>query len=108
MYSPTAIKKMQEQTEALRKQLTDGPLATLQLTTLREVLRFHEHHYYILNNPLISDFEYDQLYKELERMEALNPELISPDSPTQRVAPGLGNDFKKVRHLVPMLSLENS
>ena len=99
---------MQEQTEALRKQLTDGPLATLQLTTLREVLRFHEHHYYILNNPLISDFEYDQLYKELERMEALNPELISPDSPTQRVAPGLGNDFKKVRHLVPMLSLENS
>lgn len=75
---------------------------------LREILRFHEYRYYILNDPLISDFEYDQLYKSLEDLEKENPELITPDSPTQRVAKGLTKDFPTVQHLVPMLSLDNS
>jgi DNA ligase (NAD+) len=72
------------------------------------VLRFHEYRYYILNDPLISDYEYDQLYKKLEELEKENPKLISPDSPTQRVAKGLTKDFPTVQHLVPMLSLDNS
>jgi DNA ligase (NAD+) len=78
------------------------------LDELREVLRFHEYRYAILNDPLISDFEYDTLYKALEKIEAGHPELVTPDSPTQRVASGLTKEFPTVQHLVPMLSLENS
>ena len=72
------------------------------------MLRFHEHRYYILNDPLLSDFEYDQLFKALEKIEKENPTLISPDSPTQRVAHELTREFPTVQHLVPMLSLDNS
>ena len=72
------------------------------------MLRFHEYRYYIMNEPLISDFEYDQLFKRLEKIEQTHPSLLSPDSPTQRVAKGLTKDFPTVQHLVPMLSLDNS
>jgi len=75
---------------------------------LREVLRFHEYRYYVLNDPLISDAEYDQLYKKLEKLEKENPEIITSDSPTQRVGSSLNGDFVTVPHLVSMLSLENS
>ena len=75
---------------------------------LRNVLRFHEYRYYVQNDPLISDFEYDTLYKLLERFEKENPAAITTDSPTQRVGKGLIKDFPKTQHLVPMLSLENS
>lgn len=75
---------------------------------LRDVLRFHEHRYYVLNDPIISDYEYDTLYKLLEAFEKANPDTITTDSPTQRVGIGLIKDFAKVQHLVPMLSLENS
>ncbi len=75
---------------------------------LRDVLRFHEYRYYVQNDPLISDGEYDNLYKLLQNIEKEYPELITPDSPSQRVGAGLTNDFAKVEHLVPMLSLENS
>jgi DNA ligase (NAD+) len=75
---------------------------------LKDVLRFHEYRYYILNDPLISDSEYDTLYKQLEKFEKEHPEQITPDSPTQRVGKGFIKDFPKVQHLVPMLSLENS
>ncbi len=75
---------------------------------LRAVLRFHENRYYILNDPLLADTEYDQLYKALEHLEAAHPDSITPDSPTQRVARELSKDFPTVAHLVPMLSLENS
>jgi DNA ligase (NAD+) len=78
------------------------------IAELRELLRFHEHRYYVLNDPLISDGEYDRLYKLLEKTEAAHPSLVTADSPTQRVGPGLSASFKTVRHLVPMLSLENS
>ena len=63
---------------------------------------------YSIKEPLISDYEYDQLYKALEKIEKENPGLITPDSPTQRVAKGLTRDFPTVQHLVPMLSLNNS
>ncbi|HNR07598.1 MAG TPA: NAD-dependent DNA ligase LigA [Saprospiraceae bacterium] len=75
---------------------------------LKSVIRFHEHRYYILNDPLISDYEYDQLYKKLEFLEEKHPEWISRDSPTQRVSTDLTQAFETVDHLKPMLSLANS
>ncbi len=78
------------------------------LRQLREVIVYHEWRYYVLNDPVLSDFEYDQLYKRLEALEAEKPELITPDSPTQRVSSDLSADFPSVPHLSPMLSLANS
>ncbi|MBL7746975.1 MAG: NAD-dependent DNA ligase LigA, partial [Chitinophagaceae bacterium] len=78
------------------------------LEDVRTVLRFHEYRYYVLNDPLMADYEYDLLYKALEKIEKENPELIIADSPTQRVARDLTKDFPTVQHLVPMLSLDNS
>jgi DNA ligase (NAD+) len=105
MYTKEDIKKIQAATNVfLKKQNLD----VKEIDALRNVLRFHEHRYYILNDPLISDFEYDKLYKELEKIETNNPKLVSADSPTQRVAKGLTKDFQTVQHLVPMLSLDNS
>ena len=75
---------------------------------LRDCLRFHEYRYYVQTNPLISDFEYDQLYKILEKFEKENPEYTTVDSPTQRVGKGIIKDFPKTQHMVPMLSLDNS
>lgn len=75
---------------------------------LREEIEKYDYHYYVLAQPLISDEEYDKLYKELEKLEAENPHLITPDSPTQRVGKDLTKEFKPVNHLVPMLSLSNT
>ena len=105
MYSTTHTKSLQEQTMSLLKK---RKVTESDAQTLRDVLRFHEYRYYILSDPLIADVEYDQLYKELQRLEAENPSLVTSDSPTQRVAKGLTKDFPTVQHLVPMLSLENS
>jgi DNA ligase (NAD+) len=78
------------------------------ISSLKTIIRFHEHRYYVMNDPLIADFEFDQLCKLLEKTESDNPDLITPDSPTQRVGPGITKQFSTVNHLVPMLSLENS
>jgi DNA ligase (NAD+) len=102
------VKERQAQTENLLKKIKEETLSTNDIETLRAVLRFHEHRYYIQNDPLVSDFEYDTLYKALEKLEKEAPDLIAPDSPTQRVAKGLTKDFPSVPHLVPMLSLDNS
>ena len=75
---------------------------------LKDVLRYHEWKYYVQNNPVISDFEYDQLYQLLVDIEAQHPEWVTADSPTQRVGNDLTSDFPTVRHWVPMLSLDNS
>ncbi len=75
---------------------------------LREVIQYHEWRYYILNDPIISDYEYDQLFKKLESIENQYPSLISPDSPTHRISSDLTNQFSPVAHLAPMLSLGNS
>lgn len=107
MYSRETTQQLQQQTLAFLKKKEKG-IPAKDVEALREALRFHEHRYYILNDPLISDFEYDQLYKELERIEADDPGIITSDSPTQRVAKGLTKDFPTVQHLVPMLSLDNS
>ena len=108
MYSADQTQQLQKQSTALLSLVRDHPLKKAQLEELRDVLRFHEYRYAILNDPLISDFEYDTLYKALEKLEAEHPGWVTPDSPTQRVASGLTRDFPNTPHLVPMLSLENS
>src|SRR5580698_4836348 len=75
---------------------------------LRDELRHHEHLYYVLDAPEISDAEYDALMNQLKRIEAAHPELLTPDSPTQRVGGKPAEGFKKVRHSRPMLSLDNA
>jgi len=106
MYSDNQTKKLQELTGTFLKSSKID--LTSEIENLRSVLRFHEYRYYVQNDPLISDFEYDTLYKKLEQFEKDNPGTITPDSPTQRVGAGLVKDFPKVQHLVPMLSLDNS
>lgn len=103
MYTTAQTKALQDlSSEALKKQeITD-------IGILKDILRFHEYRYYILNDPLISDAEYDSLYKKLEKIEKDDPSVITPDSPTQRVGSSLNNAFTTIQHLVPMLSLENS
>ena len=75
---------------------------------LRAELRHHEHLYYVLDAPEITDAQYDALMNELKRLEAEHPELVTPDSPTQRVGGKPAEGFQKVRHSRPMLSLDNA
>ncbi|MFM2125361.1 MAG: NAD-dependent ligase LigA [Acidobacteriota bacterium] len=86
------------------------PVSSIQQTVehLREQLRRHEHLYYVLDTPQISDAEYDALMRELERLERENPELVTSDSPTQRVGGKPREGFVKVPHSSPMLSLDNA
>lgn len=106
MYDPQQTRDLQKATDAFLQD--PDSIGAKAIERLRELLRFHEHRYYILNDPLIADFEYDRLFKTLERLEKENPSRVTPDSPTQRVAKGLTKDFPTVQHLVPMLSLDNS
>jgi len=108
MYSSQQTQHLQDLTTQLLPAASAKKLGRSKLENLREVLRFHEYRYAIMNDPLIADTEYDQLYKELERMEAEDPSLVTPDSPSQRVAKSLTREFPTMQHLVPMLSLENS
>ena len=72
---------------------------------LRSEIEKHNHRYYVLDDPLVSDAEYDSLFRELQALEAEHPELASPDSPTQRVGGKVLDMFQPVRHAVPMLSI---
>ena len=78
------------------------------IEALREQIREHDYKYYILTQPAISDREYDKLIKELEALESDHPDLITPDSPTQRVGSDLTKDFRSIEHKIPMLSLSNT
>jgi DNA ligase (NAD+) len=75
---------------------------------LREEIRRHEHLYYVLNRPELPDQDYDALERELRELEALHPELVTPDSPTQRVGERPSDAFPSFTHRVPMLSLDNT
>ncbi len=77
------------------------------IAQLRAAIERHDYRYYVLDQPEISDAEYDQLFQELRRLEADAPELVSPDSPTQRVGGIPSAAFAPIRHATPMLSLEN-
>ena len=80
----------------------------IKIESLRKKIREHDYKYYVLTEPAVSDEEYDKLVKKLEKLEAEHPELITPDSPSQRVGKDLTKYFKPVRHKVPMLSLSNT
>ncbi|HDO19865.1 MAG TPA: NAD-dependent DNA ligase LigA [Thermoplasmatales archaeon] len=82
--------------------------ARKRIEELRREIRHHDYLYYVLNKPEISDAEYDRLMEELKRLEEMFPDLITPDSPTQRVGAPPAEEFKTVRHLKPMLSLDNA
>ncbi|MEK7383158.1 MAG: NAD-dependent DNA ligase LigA, partial [Elusimicrobiota bacterium] len=75
---------------------------------LRTKIREHDRRYYLLDAPVVSDKEYDDLYARLKTLEAAHPDLVTPDSPTQRVGGTPALDFKQVKHAVPMLSLDNA
>src|SRR4051812_48770146 len=78
------------------------------IESLREEIRGHEYRYYVLDDPEISDAEFDRLMNELKKLEAAHPELITPESPTQRVGGKPREGFVKVPHSAPMLSLDNA
>jgi len=110
MYGKEEQKALYEQS---KEYLDDGSAvhqqsADLRLQELRQLIIYHEYRYYILHDPVISDYEYDLLYRQLQELEEENPEMITPDSPTQRVSADLTADFPSVEHLTPMLSLDNS
>ncbi|MEN9701951.1 MAG: hypothetical protein RIR55_1288 [Bacteroidota bacterium] len=103
MYTKDQIQTFQIAT----KNFIDNP-QDIDLDNLKKLLKFHEYQYYVAAQPLISDYEYDVLYQHLIALETASPNLITPDSPSQRVGNSLNNNFETVPHLVPMLSLENS
>src|SRR3954471_16840088 len=78
------------------------------IAELRRQIRYHEERYYVLNDPEIADAEFDALMQELERLEADNPDLVTSESPTQRVSGRPAAGFDTVEHAGPMLSLDNA
>jgi DNA ligase (NAD+) len=85
-----------------------GENVNRKLGDLRSQIRHHDHLYYVLNQPEITDAQYDKLFAELKRLEEQHPELITPDSPTQRVSGEPLEAFISVRHAIPMLSIDNT
>src|SRR5438105_15944171 len=90
-----------------RRNLTGPPIAD-RIEDLRNQIREHEHRYYVLDQPTISDYEFDQLVRELQKLEQEHPQLITPDSPTQRVGGEPAKAFPTHRFERSMLSLENA
>ncbi|RMF78673.1 MAG: NAD-dependent DNA ligase LigA [Chloroflexi bacterium] len=79
-----------------------------QAERLRREINYHNYRYNVLSDPVITDAEYDRLYRQLQALEEAHPELITPDSPTQRAGSDLSEDFPKVQHAAPILSLSNA
>jgi len=104
MYSKKQEIHFFEKTKAFISQ----DIGSADLNLLIDIIRYHEWRYYVQNDPIISDFEYDVLFQKLKDLESQNPELIDPGSPTQRVSSDLISEFDSVEHLSPMLSLDNS
>lgn len=86
----------------------DKSKAKERISELRELINYHNYLYYVKDAPEISDSEYDRLFKELESLEKEFPDLITPDSPTQRITVEPAKEFKTRKHSVPMISLENA
>lgn len=106
MYTQQDEKRLYEQAKHILQH--GGKNAAETADQLREVINYADWKYYVQSEPVFSDSEYDSLYKSLKELEEKNPELVTGDSPTQRVAYGLSERFPTVSHLVPMLSLENT
>jgi len=88
--------------------ISNSNSAKKKIEELREKIRYHNYRYYVLNDPIISDAEYDQLMKELTEMEKKYPQYITSSSPTQRVGVEPVSEFTTVKHITPMLSLSNA
>ncbi|MDL1970649.1 MAG: NAD-dependent DNA ligase LigA [Candidatus Desulfofervidaceae bacterium] len=115
MYAESRQKELLEETHYFLKFIKAHPIKKLSLeeikaiiAELRAVITYHDWRYYVLNDPVISDYEYDLLFRYLRDIEARFPELITPDSPTQRVASDVTKVFPEVPHLSKMLSLDNA
>ena len=104
MYS----KQDEEKWNKLSKSFSTKDLTALDYNDLVDLLQFHEWKYAVKNDPVITDFEYDQLFDQLKTLEATQKITIRSDSPTQRISSDLSSDFPSVEHLTPMLSLGNS
>jgi DNA ligase (NAD+) len=109
------VDEARQQVEQLRKQAIDKPVEALtreeaerEAERLRKELTIHCWLYYVLNSPIISDEEYDRLFRRLLQIEERFPDLVTPDSPTQRVGFPPAEEFAKVTHRKPMLSLDNA
>ncbi|MGB8361694.1 MAG: NAD-dependent DNA ligase LigA [Acidimicrobiia bacterium] len=87
--------------------MTDANAAS-RIEQLRDEIREHNHRYYILNEPIVSDAQFDKLLRELIALEADHPELVTPDSPTQRVGTPVDGQFQPITHLRPLFSLDNA
>src|SRR6202162_5980889 len=85
-----------------------SPAIQKKLEALREKIRHHEYRYYVLDDPEMSDADFDKLMNELKRLEAEHPALVTPDSPSQRVGGKPREGFVKAKHSSPMLSLDNA
>ncbi|ADY73503.1 DNA ligase [Desulfurobacterium thermolithotrophum DSM 11699] len=118
MYTANEERELQNLTDELLKLLERkkkdylGKLSTEEAKELaeklRKVIRYHDYKYYVLASPVISDYQYDKLFHALEDLEKVHSEIITPDSPTQRIAPAFTGEFEKVKHLAEMTSLENT
>ncbi|MEF8797385.1 MAG: NAD-dependent DNA ligase LigA, partial [Salinivenus sp.] len=103
-----ATRNLQEDLDGLDPDSLSREEAVSLVERLREVVRGHDHRYYVQDDPLIADVEYDRLYRHLQTLERTFPALQSPDSPTQRVGGEPIDDFEKHRHPEPLLSLSNA
>ena len=107
MYSKDQQQQLNQLTQKLLKE-DERLSAKEEAKALRQIINYHDWRYYVLSEPVITDFDYDQLFKRLKELEKNEPSLITPDSPTQRISRALTGEFKQVSHLVSMLSLDNS
>ena len=118
MYAREEERELQKLTDELLKEIEGKSKEDFKkLTTeearelaekLRRVIRYHDYKYYVQASPVISDYQYDKLFAALKALEEAHPEVITPDSPTQRISPAFTGEFKKVKHLAEMTSLENT
>ncbi|MCB0514961.1 MAG: NAD-dependent DNA ligase LigA [Chitinophagales bacterium] len=109
MYNPADAKNMLALGKMLLAEKNNAATsAQQQIEELKKVINYHDWRYYVLAEPVVSDLEYDTLFKQLKKLEESYPQYKTPDSPTQRVAFTLTKEFPAVQHLSPMLSLDNS
>lgn len=106
MYTKQDEQRLFDQAKSLLKQSSGDDVQDILL--LRDVLNYSDWKYYVQDEPVLADVEYDTLFKQLKSLEDKYPEQVTADSPTQRVAKGLSEKFPTVSHLVPMLSLDNT
>ncbi len=113
MYTSERERELIKLTRELLKRISEIRKSDLETAKtyaeqLREVINYHDYKYYVQASPVISDYEYDQLFRTLRDLEKKYPQIVTPDSPTQRVAREITGAFPTIRHYTPMLSLDNA